>query len=305
MTVINYYAGGSLDRASAVRKNPAALAERLAHPATRLVPWWRGRHLIAEQGDGIVAVHLTMAEARHLVDEAPIFLGDEEGAAYFALDLSALDESALPPQVTARGRLEELRPLAPRLGTPAGSLFAYVRALMHWHTTHRFCGSCGGPTEVIDGGHARHCLNPACGATIFPRTDPVVIMLVHDNHRCLLGRQSRFPPSFYSTLAGFVEPGESLEEAVAREVLEESGIHVTDVHYHSSQPWPFPGSLMLGFHARATSRDITIDRDELEDAQWFERDWIRDHLDTDAFRVPPPQAIARQLINAWLNGDVS
>jgi NAD+ diphosphatase len=146
----------------------------------------------------------------------------------------------------------------------------------------------------------RRCPNPACGATHFPRTDPAVIMLVVDGERCLLGRQSQWPPGMHSTLAGFVEPGESLERAVAREVREEAGIEIDDVAYHSSQPWPFPSSLMLGFTARATTTELRVDTTELEAARWFEKDWLLAHEDDDAFRLPRRDSIARRLIEDWL-----
>src|SRR5262249_4560440 len=151
------------------------------------------------------------------------------------------------------------------------SLLAYARGLMHWHARHGFCGVCGSRTESASAGHVRKCTNPDCGASHFPRTDPAVIMLVHDGDKALLGRQKVWPQGMYSTLAGFVEPGESLEETVRREVYEETGIAVGEVVYHSSQPWPFPASLMIGFHAEARSRTINRVDSELEDAGWFSR----------------------------------
>jgi NAD+ diphosphatase len=300
MTIVNFYAGGTLDRATPLRKDSQALAGRLARPQTRILAYWRGRHLVASGDDTMAPLLLSPGEAPDLLDQGtPLFLGLADGEAYFALDVSMLDDISGHPALGA-GRPMELRPLATRLDQATGSLLAYVQALMNWRQRHRFCGTCGSPTEAIDGGHALRCTDSACAAMIFPRTDPVVIMLVHDGDRCLLGRQGRFPPGWYSALAGFVEPGESLEEAVAREVQEEAGIRVADVRYHSSQPWPFPASLMLGFHARATSREIRVDQDELEDAQWFERDWMRTNLGSERFRLPPREAIARQLIDAWL-----
>jgi len=153
-------------------------------------------------------------------------------------------------------------------------------------------------------GHTRECTDRACATIHFPRTDPATIMLVTDGDRCLLGRQKVWIPGMYSTLAGFVEPGESLEDAVAREVLEETGIAVGAVHYHSSQPWPFPANIMLGFHADATTTEIKVDYGELEDARWFERDWILAHVDDDTFRLPRRDSIARRLVEDWLHGHV-
>src|SRR4029077_16597742 len=167
----------------------------------------------------------------------------------------------------------------------------------------RFCGSCGSPTRSEEAGHMRRCTDPACHAMHFPRTDPAVIMLVTDGDRALLGRNKNFIPGMYSTLAGFVEPGESLEDAVAREGREETAIEVGAVHYHSAQPWPFPANIMLGFYAEATSSAITVDYGELEDARWFERDWMLSHADDDSFRLPGKDSIARRLLEDWLAGE--
>ncbi len=165
-------------------------------------------------------------------------------------------------------------------------MLALARAMVWWHSRHRFCGVCGSPTLSEEAGHMRRCTNPECKAMHFPRTDPAVIMLVTDGERALLGRNKNFPPGMYSTFAGFVEPGESLEDAVAREVREETGIEVGQVIYHSSQPWPFPANIMLGFHAEAMSSEIAVDYGELEDAKWFERDWLLAHVDDNTFRLP-------------------
>ena len=192
-----------------------------------------------------------------------MLLGLVEERAVFAVDVSACE---MPLEELAAGaalEFTDLRRVGPLLPRQEGALLAYARGIAYWHERHRFCGVCGAPTRSEEGGHVRRCTDAACGTTHFPRTDPAVIMLVHDGERCLLGRKSEWPKGMHSTLAGFVEPGESLEEAVAREVFEETGIHVTDVIYHSSQPWPFPASLMLGFHAKALSTAITVDPEEL------------------------------------------
>ncbi|MEJ2028191.1 MAG: NAD(+) diphosphatase [Limibacillus sp.] len=195
----------------------------------------------------------------------------------------------------------DLRQVGPVLERWEGSVLAYARGLAWWHARHRFCGVCGHPTRMEMAGHQRRCENPECGASHFPRTDPAVIMLVHDGgDRCVLGRQAAWPEGRHSTLAGFVEPGESLEEAVAREVLEEVGIRVRDVTYHSSQPWPFPSSIMLGFHARADYGPLTVDPNELESAQWFERKAILESPGDALFQLPREDSIARQLILSWL-----
>jgi NAD+ diphosphatase len=231
-----------------------------------------------------------------------MLLGTRDGVAYFAADLSELEDPAAHPSFTGRGAFADLRAVGPLVAPDEGNLLAYARGLTWWHQRHRFCGVCGHPTLSAEAGHVRRCTNPDCGTSHFPRTDPAVIMLVHDGDRCLLGRQSRFPPGMYSTLAGFVEPGESLEEAVAREVLEETGVRVSDARYHSSQPWPFPASIMLGFHATATSREISTDQDELEDAAWFTRNELLTWDGSGSHRLPRPDSISRRLIEDWLHG---
>lgn len=304
MSIVNFYAGSSLDRAAVKRRDAAWLAGRFAAAGTRLLPVWRGKHLVDGPREAPQPVWLDPAETwwREIAAEAPVFLGLEGETACFAVDLSPLEDPAGHPRLGGLGAFVDLRTLSPLIGERAGSLFAYARGLLLWHGRHRFCGVCGSATTVADGGHARHCTNPACATHHFPRTDPVVIMLITDGDRCILGRQPKFPPGFYSCLAGFVEPGEGVEEAVARESWEEAGVTVTDVRYHSSQPWPFPGQLMLGFTARATSVAITTDPEEMEDVAWFERDWIKANRGSDAFRLPPRDAIARRLIDDWLDG---
>ena len=182
-----------------------------------------------------------------------------------------------------------------------GGLLAYAKGILHWHERHRFCGNCGLPTESREAGHLRVCTDRACGASHFPRTDPAVIMLISDGDRAVLGRKSEWPDGMYSALAGFVEPGESLEEAVAREVKEEVAIDVNNIRYHSSQPWPFPASLMLGFYADAVSGEIAFDPDELEDARWFSRAELK-RGEAGLVRRARSDSIARRLINDWVYG---
>ncbi|MGA8756451.1 MAG: NAD(+) diphosphatase, partial [Stellaceae bacterium] len=196
----------------------------------------------------------------------------------------------------------EFRQLGGRLDRRDAALLAHARAMLYWHARHRFCGVCGSPTRAEEAGHMRRCTDPACHSMHFPRTDPAVIMLVTSGENALMGRSRNFPPGMYSTLAGFVEPGESLEDAVAREVREEAGIEVGAVDYHSSQPWPFPANIMLGFHAHALTTEITVDYGELEDARWVERGWLLAHTDDDTFRMPRLDSIARRLIEDWLHG---
>jgi NAD+ diphosphatase len=264
------------------------------------------------------AVFLTTREAADLVEEPPewVFLGllddrplfaaevreGAEDAAHLMAGPGRLDGPGEPPADLARfGELHDLHRVGAMLEQGEGSLLAYARALVTWNRSHRFCGRCGHPTEPREGGHVRGCTNAACGRDHFPRTDPAIIVLVADGDRCLLGRKSEWPDGVYSTLAGFVEPGESLSEAVAREVREESGIVVGGVRYRSSQPWPFPASLMLGFHAEARGGELCVDREELCDARWFNRREVLARHET-GLKLPSRVSIARRLIEDWLAG---
>jgi NAD+ diphosphatase len=300
MKVPNFYAANGLDRAGHRRREPDWLEAQLAHPETLFVPVWRGQNLVASIADGAPSAITVRREALVSLEGESVLLGLREERAYFALDLSH-HETPLE-LIRSEGPIEftDLRRVGPLLARPDGALLAYARGITHWHGRHRFCGVCGSPTRSEEGGHVRRCVKPECNAAHFPRTDPAVIMLVTDGDRALLGRQKVWLPGMHSTLAGFVEPGESLEEAVAREVHEETGIVVDEVTYHSSQPWPFPASIMLGFSARALTTEIRVDLEELEAARWFDRDFILGHPDDDTFRLPRRDSIARRLIEDWL-----
>jgi NAD+ diphosphatase len=224
--------------------------------------------------------------------------------AHFALGFG-YDEPDPPGKLAALGRFEELRTAGALLGPWEGALLAYARAMVYWHRRHRFCGDCGSPTASAEGGHLRVCTNPACGQQHFPRTDPAVIVRVTSGERILLARQSRWPARMHSIIAGFVEPGESLEAAVAREVLEETGLVLDEVDYHSSQPWPFPSSLMLGFGAHAHGEEIRLHDGELEAARWFSRQDIVDGLSRGTLRLPTSISISHRLIREWFEaGDL-
>ena len=325
MRAPNYYAHPGFERAGLRRRETEWIRARLLDRDSMFVPVWRSQNLVVEIQDGepraaVLGVEaigsllgaLAQAEIEERLGRGEfVFLGVIDERPHFALDLSTHEEpleALRSPALAAAGiaaggvRFADLRQLAGRLAREEGSLLALARAMVFWHSRHRFCGMCGAPTQSEEAGHMRRCTDAACKAMHFPRTDPAVIMLVTDGERALLGRNKNFVPGMYSTLAGFVEPGESLEDAVAREVREETAIEVGAVHYHSSQPWPFPANIMLGFYAEATSRDITVDYGELEDARWFERDWLRSHVDDDSFRLPRRDSIARRLIGDWLAG---
>lgn len=308
------YTNGHLDRAGILRKDPAWITDQLAQPNTRIVPVWQSRNLIQGLNGSAAsptAVITTGDSAINIVDTASeiVFLGLDSDTAIFAADLSAREEEQAL-NLVREGTFVDLRQVGPLLEAQDATLMAYARGMLHWHQQHQYCGLCGHPAESQQGGHMRQCTNPACGQQTFPRTDPAVIVLVEHKPpnenppMCLLGRNSAWPSGVYSTLAGFVEPVESLEEAVAREVFEEAGVRVKNVRYHASQPWPFPASIMLGFRADAETTAINIDPDELGDARWFTAEEIRTFGDWDddtaSLRLPRKDSIARFLVESWI-----
>ena len=321
MRLPNYYTAPGFERAGERRRDIEWIRAAATDPAAQFVPVWRSQNLVIDLADAEPrAIVLAMEHALPLLGEGDadthlsygniVFLGIVEGRAQFAIDLSHVEaplDRLVSPALSAGGiqadgaRFADLRQLAGRLDRSEGALLAHARAMVFWHQRHRFCGVCGSPTLSEEAGHMRRCMNADCKTMHFPRTDPAVIMLVSDGERALLGRNKNFPPGMYSTLAGFVEPGESLEDAVAREVREETAVEVGAVTYHSSQPWPFPANIMLGFHAEAATTEITVDYGELEDARWFERDWLLTHTDDNTFRLPRLDSIARRLVEDWLH----
>lgn len=288
----NAYTGGRLDRAAHLREDAAWLAKTLADPASRFTLFWRGHALI--EGDATAPRAALLARPRG--QDAPwVFLGLLEGRPIFALDVSADAQ----PQAAPGSAFLDLRTITGLLGVDDAGLLATARAMLHWRAHAGFCPVCGNATAPMRGGWVVLCLK--CRAEHFPRSDPAVIMLVTRGEKLLLGQSHKFPTerNFYSTLAGFVEPGESLEEAVRREVLEEVGVRVGEVIYHSSQPWPFPASLMLGYYAQALSEEIVLETAEMRDARWFTRGDITNRRAL-GFALPPADSIARRLIDDWL-----
>jgi NAD+ diphosphatase len=283
------YDGLGLDRVAHRRRDSDWLTRARADGRSRVVFLCNLQFAVLGPDDTPLLHAPCLAELGQALPPESVFLGERDGAAWFALDLGDR-----PPDV---GRLVELRAVALLLPADDAATLAYARALIHWHRGHRFCGCCGGPTKSAQGGHARHC--PTCGHDTFPRTDPAVIVLVTHGERCLLGRSARFPPGMYSTLAGFVEPGESLEQTLRREVFEEVGVEIDDLAYRASQPWPFPQSLMLGFRAAARATTLSLDAEEIEDARWLSRDELADP-ERRPVRLPNRDSIARFLIEEWL-----
>ncbi len=300
----NVYSESPLDRIATRREDAAWINEQLDNPESLFVPVWRNRNLVHGVREGQPeAIYITGAAATALrmaggVSNPPwAFLGLLDGKAVFAVDISNADDP-VPLLSDSVGEFVDLRSVGWGVAKPEASILAHARGLMHWRARHGHCGACGGVCEAQSSGHMMKCLT--CDSQHFPRTDSAVIMLVTRGDSCLLGHSTRFPrANMYSTLAGFLEPGETLEEAVRREVLEESGILVGKVQYHSSQPWPFPGNIMLGFYAEGLTEDITIDTEELIDARWFTRDQCKNPEAHD-FLLPRVDSIARRLVEDWL-----
>jgi NAD+ diphosphatase len=299
----NAFAGNPLDRASHLRNNADWLAQRLADPSTRIVPIWRNQPFVVG-GRRPEIGWLRPGLIDELVQGGEVvFLGTEQDIAHFAVEVPERRDPANSGPLAGLGTFADLRQIVPALSEGEAAVLAQAKALIDWHARHRFCAVCGAPSKAKSAGYSRTCTNESCKAEHFPRTDPVVIMLAVKGDKALLGRQKMFPPGMYSALAGFVEPGETIEEAVRREVKEEAGIEVGEVHYHSTQPWPFPSSLMIGCIAEATSDAIELDGEELEDAKWVDRDTLARSLAGDraaGIFVPPPFAIAHMLVRAWV-----
>src|SRR6516162_2140025 len=304
MEEIYCFAGNPLDRVSERRRDNAWIASLLEEQETRLIPLRdlkpsiRNGHEMALDWQPVGPWREVIAAGATLA-----FLGIAEGRAHFALDVTGTDQSPDPATENI-----DVRTLAPLIAGAEAAILAEARSVVDWHARHRFCAQCGTPSEVASAGWARHC--PSCRAHHFPRVDPVVIMLVVGGERALLGRGRRRPGARFSCLAGFMEPGETLEDAVRREVREESGIRCGRVRYLASQPWPFPSTLMIGFLAEALTEEITVDPEELAEARWFTRDEIREMVaraaagvdDPARASLPAPVAIAHHICRRWSNG---
>jgi NAD+ diphosphatase len=300
----NVFAGNPLDRSSYRRSDETWLAQRLADPDSLAMAMWNGQPLVEDaKGDrdgGVQIGYLAAGMAKTLSGGAErlLFLGLWKETAIFAVDIDSDTDPADGP-LEGLGRFEDLRAVATRLPAGEAAIAATAKSMFEWRRRHRYCAACGAPSEAIEGGWKRLCR--ACGTQHFPRTDPVVIMLPVEAERCLLGRQAAWPKGMYSALAGFLEPGESIEEACARELFEEAAVRALHVRYHSTQPWPYPSSLMIGLIATIEAGEPVADNIEIDEVRWFSRDEARalvrgDHPDA---RAPGALAIAHQLIKAW------
>ena len=302
MGMAHTYSSNPLDRGDRERRDEQWLIDMAGNPSSKFLALKDMNVPVQENGQGEL-LWLGPGEVAGLgVDATPIFLGLLDGVAYFTIDAS----QAAPDSMGDGCRFVDARSATELLTDTETGMVAQARSQIIWHSRHGFCAICGHPTFMKRGGQVRQCSQ--CETEHYPRTDPVVICLVLDGDRCLMGRSAgrRQPSNRYSALAGFLDQGESMEEAVAREIMEEAGIRVRNVRYHSSQPWPFPYSLMIGSHAEAASTDISIDYGEMADVRWFARDEVERALrkESEELTVPEPLAIAHHLIRAWVEGEV-
>ena len=304
--VLNTFAGNPLDRASERRGDADWLRARMGDAGALAIALWNGKPLLEDDPDGAEALRIAYLPthlARELAagDERVLFLGLNGEQAVFAIDLEGAADPAAGP-LDGFGRFEDLRLSVPRLAGPEAAMLATAKSMVEWRRRHGFCSTCGQPSLAADGGWKRVC--EACKSEHFPRTDPVVIMLPTYGDRCLLGRQASWPKGRFSTLAGFLEPGETIEEACAREIKEEAGLTAISIVYHSTQPWPYPSSLMIGLLAEVADDQATPDQTELDEVRWFTRAEAGALIagSLEGVGTPPPMAIAHQLIKSWSQG---
>ncbi|HEX3700198.1 MAG TPA: NAD(+) diphosphatase [Phenylobacterium sp.] len=304
---INTFAGNPLDRASDRRPDAEWIARQLASADALAFPMWNGRPFVekvrkdGDAGEALQIAYIPAKMAKELAEgtERLLFLGLWKQTAVFAVDLDGETDPS-EGALAGMGSFEDLRRVALTLPATEAAIVATAKAMFEWRRRHRHCAVCGQPTEAVDGGWKRRC--PSCQAEHFPRTDPVVIMLPYHGGRCMLGRQEAWPKGMFSALAGFLEPGESIEEACARELSEEAGLRTRKVRYHSTQPWPYPSSLMIGLIAEVEDDEGTPDQTELSEVRWFTREEAKKLIagQIEGTFAPQRLAIAHQLIKAWV-----
>ena len=284
-----FFSAGPVKRNTALRIDPDALTATLRHDNTRFIAVWQSRCMIGDDDNPVLLSRAELGDGWQ--NELAIYLGTLSDRHLFAISINAAAPETGPDekQFDNHGRLLTLT------SEDDGALLAYAKGMIEWQQRHLYCGLCGAPNRAEDGGFVMVCTGSNCGHRCFPRVDPAIIVLVTKADRCLLGRQARWPEGRFSTIAGFVEPGESMEDAVRREVAEETDIKVGAVNYLGSQPWPFPGAMMVGFHAEALSTGITLNDAELAEAGWF----TREELAAGTVKLPPVNSIAFRLIEAW------
>jgi len=294
----NLFTSVRLDRLAEFRDDRAWVERALHSEIAWLVPLWRNRNLLTGVGGQQQAVYLAPSEFATFDSIQPPTLLGTDGKRYFFA--ASIDDRQREEVLAAHpgARFLDLRLASLDMDAKHAGVLAYAKALHYWQYRHALCGACGSPNRLESAGHKLMCCNPECGRQSFPRIDPAIIVLVTQGDACLLGHNASWPPRRFSTLAGFVEPGESLEDAVVREVLEESGVHLSDIHYVSSQPWPFPASAMCGFYAEAASRDARPSS-EMAELRWFNTAELDAAIENDEIRLPPPVSIAFRLVADW------
>lgn len=302
------FAGSALNRASEKRTDANWIESKRREPSSLILPMWRLEpFILGSEKSGppfeLGLVRVEIADSIAGAEAVCIFLGLDGERAVFALDVSAAGDSANIGALAGLGYFRDARVAGSMVSIKDSAIIAQAKAMIDWHQRHGFCPKCGAPTKIMDAGYRRLC--GQCNAEHFPRVDPVVIMLATHGEACLVGRGKLFPPGMFSALAGFVEPGETIEEAVRRELMEEASVKVGEVSYYATQPWPFPSSLMIGCFAKADSRDAKVDENELAEVRWLERGVARGLIEgkqIEGIRVPPPVAIAHHLIKTWALG---
>ena len=301
-----FYASSAINRHGNYRNDENLLKNIIIEKNTKFIPFYNGKNLFTEINNNITPVIFNKIELDDFFPNAmddTIFLGVANTLNYIGVDLSSPNQKFECWLKKNNIIIDDLRKYGPVLDDIEASFLALSNGMFFWHNTHKFCGSCGSQNFSKEGGFVMKCSNNKCCKSHFPRTDPAIITLISFQDKVLLGRSPRFPDSMYSTLAGFVEPGESLEQALEREVFEEVGIKVKNIKYFNSQPWPFPASLMLGFFAETDDVDLNIDKDEIEDANWFDVSQLKNLTHPDiknGFKLPRFDSIARRLVNNWM-----
>ncbi len=294
----NQFTAVRLNREVELRDDAKWVAEMLANSSTRLVPLWRSRSLLERGADGTIAIYLSSAELTEPDRiQPPTLLGNDGEREYFAVSVTDTQKDTILAKFP-EARFADLRRASIDMAAKHAGILAYAKALHYWQHRHAFCGVCGNPNLLRSAGHRMKCSNDECARETFPRIDPAIIVLVTHKDACLLGRNAKWRAKHFSTLAGFVEPGESLEDAVVREVYEEVQLHLETIRYVSSQPWPFPASAMCGFYAEAVDRNSGTS-DEVEETRWFTVESLTDAVLNDEVRLSPPVSIAFRLLADW------
>ena len=297
----NSFSTNFLDRASLKRKDEMWINDQFNNGSARIIPVSHSK-ILCTSIQNPKSIYLTKNDFHDVSNarEISIFLGISDKKTYFAIDIESMKSDSILNDKNS-GEFHDFKRVMPLLDFHDSALLAIARFMINWQSRNRYCGKCGTPTKSAEAGNLRTCENTNCGQNYFPSMDPAIIVLVSFDEYCLLGRQKIWPKGMYSTIAGFVEPGESIEDAVIREVKEETGVIVEKLEYQHSQPWLFPSSLMLGFTATAKGKEIKVDKNELEDARWFSRKEIKDNLKKGSLRMPGKVAIAYHLIKEWFD----